>query len=96
MPYNLSLCHCSIHDRDVNKANNVLERKYKSGRSKSRRLIGLVDTSQKPAIGYMELVPRRNAATLLPIIQQHVLPGTTIYSDDWAAYDTRNRRSSSS
>ena len=29
---------------------------------------GLADTSQKPAVGCMELVPRRDAATLLPII----------------------------
>ena len=34
----------------------------------------------------MELVPDRTAATLLPLIQQHVLPGTTVHSDEWRAF----------
>ena len=46
----------------------------------------MVDTSTTPSLGYMELVPDRTATTLLPIIQQHVLPGTTIHSDEWSAY----------
>ena len=50
-------------------------------------VFGLADTSQKPALCCMELVLRRDAATLLPIIQQHILPGTTILSDEWATYN---------
>ena len=28
----------------------------------------------------------RDAATLLPLIQHHIRPGSTIYSDEWKAY----------
>ena len=34
----------------------------------------------------MEVVQRRDAGTLLPIIQGHTAPGTIVHSDDWAAY----------
>ena len=34
----------------------------------------------------MFAVPDRSAATLLPIIPQHVLPGTCILTDGWWAY----------
>ena len=45
-----------------------------------------LDVSQQPAMGYMEIVQQRDAPTLLPIIQAHTQAGTTIHSDQWAAY----------
>ncbi len=35
---------------------------------------------------FMVEVSDRSAATLLPLIQRHVLPGTTVLSDQWRAY----------
>ena len=36
---------------------------------------------------FMYTVPDRTAATLLPIITQAILPGTTVLSDQWRAYN---------
>jgi len=36
---------------------------------------------------FMEMVPARYAATLLPIIQRNIVPGSTIRSDEWAGYN---------
>ena len=39
-------------------------------------------------LGIVCAVPDRSATTLLPIIQQYVGPGTIVWSDEWAAYNT--------
>ena len=35
----------------------------------------------------MEIVDQRDAATLLPIISNHIQPETTVWSDIWVAYN---------
>ena len=50
-------------------------------------MFGMADTSYTPALGYMEIVQRRNAATLLPIIQAHTAPGTIFHCDKWSSYN---------
>ena len=68
--------------------------KYNRGRraSKEQWVFGLADTSSKPAITYMETVDKRDAATLLPIIQRVVKPGTIIHSDQWKAHHNISSR----
>ena len=50
-------------------------------------MFGMVDTTHSPALGYMQLVARRDAATLLSIIQSHIAPGTIIHSDQGSMYN---------
>ena len=61
--------------------------KHHRGRNRGELWVfGIADTSRSPAIGHMEVVDQHDAATLLPIIHQNVRPGTTIWSNGWAAY----------
>ena len=43
-------------------------------------------TQYVPARPYLRLVRRRNAATLLGIMQRQVQPGSILHTDQWAAY----------
>ena len=39
---------------------------------------------------FLFTIPDRSANTLMPIIQQSILPGTTVISDEWRAYNQIN------
>ena len=63
------------------------KRKYGRGRAASTRWIfgGVArDTGEYFAV----LQERRDATTLSPIINQYIRPGTTIYNDQWSAYNS--------
>lgn len=62
---------------------------YNRGRRAARDALvfGIVTTEYTPARGLFQVVERRNAATLLLIIQRCLKPGTEVHSDDWAAYN---------
>ena len=62
--------------------------KHHRGRAGAGTLwvFGMVDTSFSPAIGYMEIVEKRDQITLLPIINRVARRGSIIHSDEWRAY----------
>ena len=63
----------------------VAKRKYNVGRAVDQQWVfGLYDTNSK--LGHIQLVDDRSAQTLIPIIQKFVIPGTTIFCDQWLAY----------
>ena len=62
----------------------VARRKYNHGRHlRNQWVFGLQLVDVHSGIGIIRLVPNRDRATLLPIIQEVVLPGNTIHSDYW-------------
>lgn len=64
--------------------------KYHRGRATEKELwvFGIADTRYVPSKIYMEVVENRSAKFLLPIINNHVLPGSIIFSDMWRAYNS--------
>ena len=50
-----------------------------------QRVFGLYDRRTKKR--WIQSVARKDGATLLPLIQQFVRPGSRAYSDAWAAYN---------
>jgi transposase-like protein len=42
---------------------------------------------QETKTGFLQLVPNRSAATLLPLVEQNIAPGSIILSDEWRAYN---------
>lgn len=64
----------------------VARRKYNVGRLlQTQWVFGAYDVNAK--LGYIQLVPDRSAATLLPIIANVIAPGSIVHSDSWAAYN---------
>ena len=55
-------------------------------------MFGIVTTEFSPARGYFQVVDRRDQATLDPIINRCIRPGTELHSDDWPAYRGIERR----
>jgi len=65
-------------------------RKYHRGRRRRGSwVVGLVERGSGRC--WLEVVARRNAATLEQVITAHVLPGTIIVTDAWAGYANLNQ-----
>ena len=65
-----------------------VRRKHNVGRVVLEQWVfGGIEVGTPARKGFLVAVARRNAATLIPILQQYVLPGTTVISDCWAAYN---------
>ena len=64
------------------------KQKYHRDRIKNAPVwgFGIVDTSVKPARGFIQIVPNRSAEALLSIMANVCRPGTIIHSNGWTAY----------
>lgn len=62
-----------------------MHRKYHQGAyHEGHWVLGMIERGTDNCV--MLVVERRDAATLLPLIAQYVLPGTRIITDGWQAY----------
>ena len=61
------------------------KRKYNRGRQVEGHWV-FGGTERITGECFLVEVDRRDAATLLPLIQQHIRRGSIIYSDEWKAY----------
>ncbi|KAK3932709.1 putative transposase-like protein [Frankliniella fusca] len=68
------------------------KRKYNKGKKKvcQQWVFGGVEQGSNKC--FLVKVDKRDARTLIPLIVKNVLPGTTIYSDSWKAYETLGPR----
>nr|CAH8866014.1 unnamed protein product [Trichobilharzia regenti] len=65
----------------------LIKRKYNRGRLQANQqwILGVVyDTTLRK--GYIEAIPDRSAAVLVPINKRLVLLGTTVHTDEWSGY----------
>ena len=66
---------------------SFVRRKYHVGRAVyTQWVFGGIEKNSKNC--FLVAVENKTAATLLPIIQQYILPGATVLSDLWRAYNT--------
>uniref|UniRef100_A0A158P4R1 ISXO2-like transposase domain-containing protein n=1 Tax=Tetranychus urticae TaxID=32264 RepID=A0A158P4R1_TETUR len=68
----------------------IFKRKYNRGRLSSNQkrqvwVFGGIERESKAT--FAEIVEKRDEKTLIDVIQNNILPGTTIYSDCWKSYN---------
>lgn len=86
--YTFDMYNMTQFDGDVEIDESLFGRKikYNRGEPKGHRIwiFGIVERASNKLILYP--VDKRDAQTLIPIIQRHVAVGSRIFSDSWAAY----------
>ncbi|CAI9719811.1 Hypothetical predicted protein [Octopus vulgaris] len=92
--YFRDVCAMWCFDHPVQLGEDVVEineskfmhRKYRGSYRESHLVFGMVERESLRCV--LVSVEHRSAATLLPIITRHVLPGTKIVTDSWRAYNS--------